>query len=118
MDSILALPPERKAEPIFRAVLAVEPRADTGPWRVAIEKILAEDPASAKDPFLTGHRFTLALLDRDFDAAGDLAAALSPKAPVVAVYPDFVRDFWMGVVARLKGDETSSRECLMRVRAE
>src|SRR6266545_3528633 len=98
MDRILALHPDRKPERIFRAFIAVDQRADTGPWRVAIEKILAEDPASAKDPFLTGHRFTLALLDRDFDAAGDLAAALSPKDSEVAVYPDFGRDFWMGVV--------------------
>jgi TolB-like protein len=118
MDRILALHPDRKPERIFRAFIAVDQRADTGPWRVAIEKILADDPASAKDPFLTGHRFTLALLDRDFDAAGDLAAALSPKDSEVAVYPDFGRDFWMGVVARLKGDETSSRAALMRARAE
>src|SRR5438067_1536281 len=118
MDRILALHPDRKPERIFRAFIAVDQRADTGPWRVAIEKILAEDPASAKDPFLTGHRFTLALLDRDFDAAGDLAAALSPKDSEVAVYPDFGRDFWMGVVARLKGDETSARAALTRALAE
>ena len=36
----------------------------------------------------------------------------------MAVYPDFGRDFWMGVVARLKGDETSARAALMRARAE
>src|SRR5438067_2954172 len=118
MDRILALHPDRKPERIFRAFIAVHQRADTGPWRVAIEKILAEDPASAKDPFLTGHRFTLALLDRDFDADGDRAAALSPKDSEVAVYPDFGRDFWMGVVARLKGDETSARAALTRALAE
>ena len=118
MDRILALHPDLKPTRIWRAFIEVDQRADTGPWRVAIEKILAEDPASAKDPFLTGHRFTLALLDRDFDAAGDLAAALSPKDSEVAVYPDFGRDFWMGVVARLKGDETSARAALTRSLAE
>src|SRR6266550_3085924 len=118
MDRILALHPDDKPTRIWRAFIEVDQRADTGPWRVAIEKILAEDPASAKDPFLTGHRFTLALLDRDFDAAGDLAAALSPKDSEVAVYPDFGRDFWMGVVARLKGDETSARAALTRALAE
>src|SRR4029077_14397137 len=70
MDRILALHPERKPARIFRAFIEVDKRADTGPWRVAIEKTLADDPASAKDPFLTGHRFTLALLDRDLDTAG------------------------------------------------
>src|SRR5438270_2949102 len=118
MDRILALHPDRKPERIFRAFIAVDQRADTGPWRVAIEKILAEDPASEKDPYLTGHRFTLALLDRDFDAAGDLAAALSPKDSEVAVYPAFGRDFLMGVVARLKGDETYSRAALRGARVE
>src|SRR5438477_4210828 len=47
MDRILALHPDRKPERIFRAFIAVDQRADTGPWRAAIEKILAEDPASA-----------------------------------------------------------------------
>src|SRR6266403_2003263 len=50
MDRILALHPDKPTR-IFRAFIAVDQRADTGPWRVAIEKILAEDPASAKDPF-------------------------------------------------------------------
>src|SRR5882724_6455748 len=118
IDRILALHPDSKPARIFRAFIEVDHRADTGSWRIAIEKILAEDPASAKDPFVTGHRFTLALLDRDFDAAGDLAAALSPKDSEVAVYPDFGRDFWMGVVARLKGDETSARAALTRALAE
>jgi len=118
MNRLLALRPDRKPERIWRAFIEVDQRADTGPWRVAIEKILAEDPASAKDPFLTGHRFTLALLDRDLDAAGVLAVALSSKDSEVAVYPDFGRDFWMGVVARLKGDETSARAALTRALAE
>jgi TolB-like protein/class 3 adenylate cyclase/Tfp pilus assembly protein PilF len=79
MDRILALHPDSKPTRIFRAFIEVDQRADTGPWRAAIEKILAEDPASAKDPFLTGQRFILALFDRDLDAAGVLARALSPK---------------------------------------
>jgi TolB-like protein/tRNA A-37 threonylcarbamoyl transferase component Bud32 len=118
MDRILALHPDRKPERIFRAFIEVDQRADTGPFRVAIEKILAEDPATAKDPFLTGQRFVLALFDRDLDAAGVLAAALSPKNSPDGVYPDFGRDFWMGVVARLKGDETSARAALTRALAE
>jgi TolB-like protein/Tfp pilus assembly protein PilF len=117
MDRILALHPDAKPTRIFRAFIAVDQRADTGPWRVAIEKILAEDPASAKDPFLTGQRFILALFDRDLDAAGVLATALSQKDSP-DWYLDFGRDFWMGVVARLKGDETSARAALTRALAE
>ena len=118
MDRILALHPDRKPARIFRAFIEVEQRADTGPWRAAIEKILANEPASAKDPFLAGQRFTLALFDRDWDAAGVLATALPQKDSLDGVYPDFGRDFWMGVVARLKGDETSARAAFMRARAE
>jgi TolB-like protein/Tfp pilus assembly protein PilF/tRNA A-37 threonylcarbamoyl transferase component Bud32 len=118
MDRILALHPGRKSARIFRAFMEVDQRADTGPFRVAIERILAEDPASAKDPFLTGQRFILALFDRDLNAAGVLATALSQKNYSDGMYPDFGRDFWMGVVARLKGDETSARGALMRARAE
>jgi serine/threonine-protein kinase len=118
MDRILALHPDAKPTRIFRAFIEVDQRADTGPWRVAIEKILAEDPASAKDPFLTGQRFTLALFDRDLDTAGVLAAALSQTDSPDGMYPDFGRDFWMGVVARLKGDETSARAALTKALAE
>src|SRR5437763_982037 len=118
LDRVLALHPDRKPGRIFRAFIEVEHRADTRPWRVAIEKILAEDPASAKDPFLTGQRLTLALFDRDLNAAGLLATALPQKDSPDGVYPDFGRDFWMGVVARLKGDETSARAALTRALAE
>ena len=116
MDRILALHPDDKPTRIFRAFIEVDQRADTGPFRVAIEKILAEDPASAKDPFLTDQRFILALFDRDLDAAGVLATALSQRNS--GGNPELGRDFWMGVVARLKGDETSARAALTRALAE
>src|SRR5207248_3157081 len=112
MDRILALHPDDKPTRIFRAFIEVDQRADTGPFRVAIEKILAEDPASAKDPFLTDQRFILALFDGDLDAAGVLATALSQRNS--GGNPELGRDFWMGVVARLKGDETSARAALTR----
>jgi TolB-like protein/Tfp pilus assembly protein PilF len=120
LDRILALHPDRKSARIWRAFIEVDQRADTGPLRVAIERILGEDPASAKDPFLTDQRFTLALFDRDLDAAGVLAAALSQKNSDdgVWLYPEFGRDFWMGVIARSKGDETSARAALTRAFAE
>jgi TolB-like protein/Tfp pilus assembly protein PilF len=118
LDRVLALHPDRKPARIWRAFIEVDHRADTRPLRVAIEKILAEDPASAKDPFLTDQRFTLALFDRDLDAAGVLATALSPKNSHDGMYPEIGRDFWVGVVARLKGDETTARAALTRALAE
>jgi TolB-like protein/Tfp pilus assembly protein PilF len=116
MDRILALHPDAKPTRILRAFIAVDQRADTGPFRGAIEKILAEDPASARDPFLTDQRFILALFDRDLDAAGVLATALSQKNS--GGDPELGRDFWMGIVARLKGDETSARAALTKALAE
>ena len=116
LDRVLALHPDRKPDRIFRAFIEVDQRADTGPWRAAIEKILAEDPASAKDPFLTDQCFILALFDRDLDAAGVLATTLSQKNS--GADPALGRDFWMGVVARLKGDETSARAALTKALAE
>ena len=116
-ERILALHPDRKPPRIWRAVVEVFQRADTRPLRVAIENILANDPASEKDPFLVGSRFNLALLNREFDAAGSLAAALPRKS--LAGFPlEFSRDFWVAVVARLKGDETSARAAFIRARAE
>jgi TolB-like protein/Tfp pilus assembly protein PilF/predicted Ser/Thr protein kinase len=120
LDRILALHPEFKATRMFRACIEVDQRADTGPLRAAIAKILAEDPvASAKNEFVPELRFNVALFDRDLGAAGFLATALSEKNyGEGGVYPDFCRDFWIGVVARLKGDETSAGAALTRARAE
>jgi tetratricopeptide (TPR) repeat protein len=111
LDRILALHPEFKATRMFRAFIEVDQRADTGPLRAAIAKILAEDPAaSAKNEFVPELRFTVALFDRDLDAAGVLATALSEKNyGEGGRVPDLGRDFWIGVVARLKGDETSAQ---------
>jgi TolB-like protein/Flp pilus assembly protein TadD len=117
MDRILALHPDRKPARIWRAVIELYQRADTRPLRVAIEKILANDPASEKDPFLVTWRFSLALLNRELDAADSLAATL-PQKGFVGFPLELRRDFWVGVVARLKKDETSARAAFMRARAE
>ena len=118
MDRIVALHPERRPGRIFRASIEIYRRADTGPLRAAVEKILSSEPGSEKDPFVAGQRYTLALYDRDWDAAGSLAAALSQKNSLEWSLPQLGRDFWVGVVARLKGDETSARAAFMRARAQ
>ena len=43
---------------------------------------------------------------------------LSQKNSLPNGFPSFGRDFWVGVVARLKGDETSARAAFMRARAQ
>src|SRR5216110_713698 len=109
MDRIVAYKPDLRPGRIFRASVEVYRRADTGPWRAEIEKILTNEPGSEKDPVVAGQRYTLALYDRDWDTAGRAAALLPAKnSPGWSwSFPNLGRDFWVGVVARLKGDETS-----------
>src|SRR5205814_865020 len=116
MDRIVALLPERRRERIFRASVEVYRRADTGPWRAEIEKILTNEAGSEKDPFMAGQRYTLALYDRDWDTASSLAPVLSQKNSLEWSFPQLGRDFWVGVVARLKGDEPSARAVFIRAR--
>ena len=71
--------PELRPGWIFRAHVELDRRADTRPCRAAIEKILTNEPGSEKDPFVAGERYTLALYDRDWDAAGRASAVLSQK---------------------------------------
>ncbi len=108
MDRIISLDPGRRIPRMIRAQIEVDRRADTGPLRAALEKILTNEPGSEKDPFVAGWRLDLAFYDRDLDAAGSLAAAIPEKNE---------RDFLLGVVARLKGDAVA-RAAFMRARAE
>ncbi|MEP6586432.1 MAG: protein kinase [Candidatus Udaeobacter sp.] len=109
LDRILAVQPDGKLPRIIRARIEVDRRADTGPWRTAIEKILASEPGSADDPFVAANRLNLALCDRDLDAAGSIAAAISQKDG---------RDFSLGLVASLKGDVAAARAAFIRARTE
>jgi serine/threonine protein kinase/tetratricopeptide (TPR) repeat protein len=118
MDRIVAYNPDLRPGRIFRAAVELARRADTGPWRAEIEKILTNEPGSEKDPFVAGHRYALALYDRDWEAAERAGSVLSQKDLPVWSFPQLGHEFWMGVVAHLKGDETSARGAFMRARAQ
>ncbi len=113
IDRVIALLPAQKEYRIIRAWLEADQRADTGPSRAAIEKILTKEPGSEKDPFVAHWRLSLALYDRDLDAAGALAAARSQRHGGWGG-----RDFWLGRVARLKGDVAAARAAFMRARTQ
>src|SRR5205085_2111248 len=81
MDRIVALHPDLRPPRIFRACIEYIRRADTGPLRATIEKILTNEPGSEKDPFVAQWRFYLALIDRDLDKASSLVPVLSQKNP-------------------------------------
>jgi serine/threonine protein kinase/Flp pilus assembly protein TadD len=118
IDRIVAVQPDRNKPRIIRAGIEVDRRADTRPLRAAIEKALANEPGSAEDPFVTGYRLNLALCNRELDAAGSIAAALPLKQSLDAGFNEGSRDFWLGVVARLKGDAVAARAAFMRTRAD
>src|SRR5260370_38677753 len=101
MDRIVALHPERRVSRIYRASVEVARRADTGPWRAAIENVLTNEPGSEKDPFVAGQRYTLALYDRDLDTARNLAAMLSQKQSLRWRFPQHGHEFCVGGIARL-----------------
>jgi TolB-like protein/Tfp pilus assembly protein PilF/predicted Ser/Thr protein kinase len=118
MDRIIAVQPDRQRSRIIRAGIEVDRRADTRPLRAAIEKALANDPGSAEDPFVAAIRLGLALFDRDLDAVSRIAAALPMKQMLDAGFNQGSRDFWLGVVARLKGDAEAARAAFMKARTK
>jgi serine/threonine protein kinase/tetratricopeptide (TPR) repeat protein len=95
--------------------LPMHSRADTRPWHVVIERILADNPSSAEDESVKQERFQLALLERDFVAAGRAAAALPQNNPLD---DGFTRDFWVGVVARIIGDLPAASAAFNAARTE
>ena len=118
MDRIIAVQPDGKRPRIIRAGMEVDRRADTKPCRAAIEKILTNEPGSAEDPFVASYRLKLALCDRELDAAGSIAAALPLKQSLDVGFNEGSRDFWLGVVARLKGDVAAAEAAFLRARSE
>ena len=116
LDRVLALNPNFIDARIDRGGgLEMHWRADTRHWRATIEKMLADEPASADDPAMKLQRFQLALFDRDFDAANRIVSA----APQAQEWLDgFCRDFWVGVIARAKGDMVAAQDAFTATRAE
>jgi serine/threonine protein kinase/tetratricopeptide (TPR) repeat protein len=88
-------------------------RGDTRHWHATIEKILADEPASANDQAMKAQRFQLALFERDFIAASRAVAELPEEE-----LDGLSRDFWMGVVARAKGDVVAAKAAFTAARAQ
>jgi serine/threonine protein kinase/tetratricopeptide (TPR) repeat protein len=118
MDRIIALQPDRNKPRIIRAIIEQERRADTRPVHAAIEKALANEPGAAEDPWIADIRLDLALCDRNLDTASSIAAALPLKQTLDAGFNQGSRDFWLGVVARLKGDTVAANAGFMKVRTK
>ena len=114
LDRVLALKPNYiDARIDAGGGLEMHWRADTRHWHATIEKILADEPASANDQAMKLQRFQLALFERDFIAASRAVAALPQEGA-----DGFSRDFWMGVVARAKGDVVAAQAAFTAARAQ
>ena len=118
MDRIVAYNPDLRPGRIFRASVEVYRRADTGPLRAAIEKILTNEPGSEKDPFVAGQRYTLALYDRDWDAAGRAAALLSQKNSLPWSFPATWPRLLGGCSRSFERRRNFCTRCFMRARAQ
>jgi serine/threonine protein kinase/tetratricopeptide (TPR) repeat protein len=117
MDRILALNPNDLSTKKDRAGLAISWRADIRPLRAFLEEVLADDPAQAENNALKGARFYLALFERDFDAAGRVAETL-PQKNSFNGDSEHGRPFYLGLVARMKGDAAGATAAFTAARAQ
>ncbi|HKS31584.1 MAG TPA: protein kinase, partial [Chthoniobacterales bacterium] len=117
LTRLLALEPKNVAARTWRAGLEIDRHADTRPLHAEIEKILAEDPAQAESDDIKPARFFLALFERDF-AAADRAVAALPRQNSVGGDSELSRDFWMGLVARMKGDMATAQAAFTAARTD
>jgi serine/threonine protein kinase/Tfp pilus assembly protein PilF len=116
LTRILVVNPKDLGARLDRTFIEVDWRADTRPLRGEIEKILAEDPAQAENDQLKLPRYFLALFERDAVAADRAALALPQKIELDEI--ELSRDFWVGVVARMKGDAAAARTAFTTARAQ
>jgi tetratricopeptide (TPR) repeat protein len=114
LERVLALKPNHIGARIdVGGGLEMHWRGDTAHCHATIEKILADEPASANDEDMKGVRFQLALFERDFAAAGRFAAALPQEG-----MDGFPRDFWIGIVARTSGDTIAAETAFTAARSQ
>jgi TolB-like protein/Tfp pilus assembly protein PilF len=98
-----------------RAAIERDERADIRPWREEMNKLLARDPKAAEQ-YKDG-RFYLAMLERDFNAAASIAADF-PEKDAFEDGTQLGRDFYLGVVARLKGDTEGAKSAMTSARLQ
>ena len=93
-------------------------KADTGPWHAVLDKLLDENPASARD--LTRGRFFVSLYERDPVAAETALATLDYPVMnargigAVKFNPAYAR----ALVARMKGDAAGAHAAFSAARAQ
>ena len=113
----LALPTKNNYARFLPVWIDFHQQADTRPWHEVLEKILTENPASARD--LTRGRFFVSLYERDPVAAERALATLDYPVMnargigTVKFSPAYAR----GLVARMKGDAAGAYTAFSMARA-
>ena len=114
----LAVPTKNNYARLLPVWIDFHELADTGPWRAVLEKILTENPASARD--LTRGRFFVSLYERDAVAAERALATLD--YPVMNARGigavKFSPAYAKGLLARLKGDAAGADAAFSAARAQ
>jgi TolB-like protein/Tfp pilus assembly protein PilF len=114
----LALPTKNNYARLLPVWIDFHEQADTGPWHAVLEKILAENPASARD--LTRGRFFVSLYERDPAAAEHALATLD--YPVMNARGigalKFSPAYARGLVARMKGDAAGADAAFRAARTQ
>ena len=117
-DRGLTLPTKSNYARLLPAWIDFHERGDCQPWHDVLEKILAENPASARD--LTRGRFFVSLYERDPVAAERALATLD--YPVMNARGignvKFSPAYAHGLVARMKGDEADTYAAFSAARAQ
>jgi len=114
----LALPTKNNYARLLPVWIDFHEQADTGPWHAVLDKILAENPASARD--LTRGRFFVSLCERDPVAAESALATLDYPVMnargigAVKFSPAYAR----ALVARMKGDAAGAYAAFSAARAQ
>ena len=114
----LALPTKNNYARFLPVWIDFHQQADTRPWHEVLEKILAENPASARD--LTRGRFFVSLYERDPVAAERALATLDYPVMnargigTVKFSPAYAR----GLVARMKEDAAGADAAFSVARAQ
>jgi TolB-like protein/Tfp pilus assembly protein PilF len=114
----LAVPTKSNYARLLPVWIDFHEQADTGPWHAVLEKILAENPASARD--LTRGRFFVSLYERDPVAAERALATLD--YPVMNARGigavKFSPPYATGLVARMNADEAGTYAAFGVARAQ
>jgi TolB-like protein/Flp pilus assembly protein TadD len=114
----LALPTKSNYAQLLPVWIDFHEQADTRSWHAVLEKILAENPASARD--LTRGRFFVSLYERDPVAAERALATLdypvmnARGVGAVKFSPAYAK----GLVARMKGDAAGAHTAFSVARAQ